>query len=117
MAGGKLGLRSEHLGNDQARAKALSELLRVAKRVYITVPNGLFPVEHHTGIPLLHYLPTLFRRVLKGSKLDYWTHPENMDFLNKSRIHAFLPNGIRFHVAFCGLKLGPFSSNIALWSE
>lgn len=51
----------EHLGSDANRLGALLELQRVARRVYLTVPNRWFPVEHHTGIPILHYVPTLFR--------------------------------------------------------
>ena len=34
---------------------------RVANRVFISVPNRYFPVEHHTMIPLLHFWRGSFR--------------------------------------------------------
>jgi SAM-dependent methyltransferase len=106
----------EHLGTDDNRRRALSELLRIAKRVYITVPNAWFPVEHHTGIPLLHFSPALFRRTLSRTQLAYWTDPENMDFMTKSRLRKLCPRNRIFNVVYCGVPLGPFSSNIALWT-
>lgn len=107
----------EHLGSDANRHEALHEMLRVAKRVYITVPNALFPIEHHSGVPLLHFMPSIFRATLRSSRLDYWTHPENLDFITKRRLIA-LAAGIRgFNVEYCGLQMGPFSSNIAMWTS
>jgi SAM-dependent methyltransferase len=106
----------EHLGSDENRQRTLRDLLRVAKRVYLTVPNGWFPVEHHTGIPLLHYVPALFRRVLRHTGLAYWSDPHNMDFMTKRRMLALRPPDRKFETAYCGIRLGPASSNIAIWT-
>lgn len=105
----------EHLGSDAGRAFAFAELLRVAKRVYITVPHGLFPIEHHTGIPLLHWVPPLFRRFVRGTALDFWASPENMDFMSKRRMRKV--SALPLRMEYCGIALGPFSSNIAVWSD
>src|SRR5262249_15686402 len=45
----------EHVGSAANQAFFVAELLRVAGRVFVTVPHRFFPVEHHTAIPLLHY--------------------------------------------------------------
>src|SRR4051812_39992781 len=50
----------EHVGGREQRANFLRELIRVSRALFITVPNRWFPVEHHTGIPLLHWSETLF---------------------------------------------------------
>lgn len=106
----------EHLGDDENRRRTLRELLRVAKRAYITVPNAWFPIEHHTGIPLLHFSPHLFRRALAHSRFAYWADPRNMDFMTKARLPGLCPPHREFRMAYCGIPLGPFSSNIALWT-
>jgi SAM-dependent methyltransferase len=105
----------EHLGSDADRRAALRELLRVAQRVYLTVPNRWFPIEHHTGIPLLHFHAGLFRKALRRTRLSYWADPRNLEFISKRRLASFMPAGTPLHTAFCGLRLGPLSSNLAIW--
>jgi hypothetical protein len=43
----------ERVGSLENQRSFLRELLRVGKKIFVTVPNRLFPVEHHTAIPLL----------------------------------------------------------------
>ncbi|MBN2464186.1 class I SAM-dependent methyltransferase [candidate division WOR-3 bacterium] len=47
----------EHVGNADQQRLFVSEMIRVARRGFFTTPNRWFPVELHTKIPLLHYLP------------------------------------------------------------
>jgi hypothetical protein len=48
----------EHVGGAAGAAAMLVESERVAKRGWIhTTPNRRFPMEVHTGLPLLHWLP------------------------------------------------------------
>jgi SAM-dependent methyltransferase len=50
----------EHVG-DRARQEAfVSEALRVGRRVFVTTPNRWFPIEVHTRLPLVHWLPDRF---------------------------------------------------------
>jgi hypothetical protein len=106
----------EHLGNDENRRQTLKNLLTIAKRVYVTVPNRWFPVEHHTGVPLLHYSPLLFRKAVAGTQLDYWADSRHMDFMTRRRLRALCPPDRAFRIAYTGIFLGPLSSNIALWT-
>lgn len=54
----------EHVGDWEHQRLFVSEMTRVARRGFFTTPNRWFPVELHTKIPLLHYLPwPLFIRV------------------------------------------------------
>jgi hypothetical protein len=105
----------EHLGSDTDRCAAAVELLRVARRAYLIVPNRWFPIEHHTGIPLLHFHVGLFRAALRQTGLSYWANPQNLDFISRRRVARFMPVGKPFETAYCGLRLGPFSSNLAIW--
>ncbi len=47
----------EHVGKRSRQKKFLKEVRRVAKSSFVTTPNKYFPIELHTRIPLLHYLP------------------------------------------------------------
>ena len=47
----------EHVCNQDAQLLFIKELFRTCKQVYFTTPNRYFPVELHTRIPLLHWLP------------------------------------------------------------
>ena len=57
----------EHVGGRDRQAGFVAEALRVARHgVLITTPNRWHPLETHTGLPLLHYLPAaLCRRVYR----------------------------------------------------
>lgn len=57
----------EHLPTEKDQQLFVHELCRVARRVFVTTPNRLFPVELHTLLPLVHWLPDRPRvRVLEA---------------------------------------------------
>ncbi len=47
----------EHVGRRADQERFVAELCRVARRVYVTTPNRWFPVEVHTLLPVVHWLP------------------------------------------------------------
>ena len=104
----------EHVGGAEQRRNFLLEHLRVARTVFVTVPNRWFFVEHHTGIPFLHYAPGLFRRLLANTSFDFWTDPRNMDFIDRSLLLREWPLQQKPEVIMTGLPAGLFSSNIAV---
>jgi SAM-dependent methyltransferase len=107
----------EHVGGPEGRRHFILEALRIGRVVFLTVPNPWFPVEHHTGIPFLHYNPRLFRSALRGTRLNHWSDPRNLDFLGKRRLFAEWPGQRPPKLVYTGLKFGPFSSNIAIIGE
>src|SRR5262245_29099709 len=54
----------EHVGSRASQAAFLREIARVGRGFFVTTPNRWFPVEHHTGVPLLHYLPARAHRAV-----------------------------------------------------
>lgn len=57
----------EHVGSNQNQSKFIRECFRIAKKyVFITTPNRYHPIELHTAIPLIHWLPkNIHRKTLK----------------------------------------------------
>ena len=47
----------EHVGGEAEQRRFVAEALRVGRRAFITTPNRWFPVEVHTRLPLVHWLP------------------------------------------------------------
>jgi hypothetical protein len=104
----------EHVGGPDQRLFFISEAMRVARSIFVIVPNGWFPVEHHTGIPLLHYTPRLFRKTLAATGYYHWSKIENLDFVSKRQLAREWRPGSRPILRYAGLPLGPFSSNIII---
>ena len=47
----------EHVGGHERQQAFVREALRVGRRVFLTTPNRWFPIEVHTRLPLVHWLP------------------------------------------------------------
>lgn len=55
----------EHVGSFDQQCQMLTEALRVARRsVWVTTPDRFHPLEFHTALPLLHWLPKPWHRSL-----------------------------------------------------
>jgi hypothetical protein len=52
----------EHVAGGRAgQRRFVHELCRVSRRVFVTTPNRWFPLEVHTLLPLVHWLPPAAR--------------------------------------------------------
>lgn len=104
----------EHVGSPAAQAFHVAEMMRVASRVFISVPNRFFPVEHHTAIPLLHAHDRSFAFACAVLGKRSWARPENLILMSAARLRALAPADRRVRIGHTGLHLGPFSSNLYL---
>jgi SAM-dependent methyltransferase len=103
----------EHVGSREQQRRFVSELCRVGKRVFITTPNLWFPIEHHTGIPLLHYLPlSVFRGLLRSTRLRFWSDVNNLNPLTASELRQLFPSSSPVKIETLGLGFGPLRSNL-----
>lgn len=63
----------EHVGGEQEMQALAAEIIRVAPRYYVQTPCRWFPVEPHTLIVLLHFLPNgLYRKLAPYLGLHGW---------------------------------------------
>lgn len=102
----------EHVGSPEAQRHFISELMRVADRVFVTVPNRFFPVEHHTGIPFLAWHDQTFAFGCRLFGKDEWSDTANLIPMSRTRLRRLLPQPATWRIDFTGLRLGPISSNI-----
>jgi SAM-dependent methyltransferase len=107
----------EHVGSPEKQQAFLADLSRVAKHVFITVPNRFFPVEHHTALPLAAWNDKIFRAACRVTRASEWADPANLILMSRRRLAALCPPGRPKRIGYTGLRLGPFSSNLFLAFE
>jgi len=108
----------EHVGSRAQQGRFIAEMCRVAPRRFLVVPNPSFPVEHHTCLPLVHYLPQKwFRALLRGTRYDVWTHEENLNYVTARDLRSLWPGAVGPEIVYTGIRLGPWSSNVAAYQE
>jgi Methyltransferase domain len=105
----------EHVGSGANQRRFVAELMRVAQKVFISVPHRFFPVEHHTAIPLAHYFDRTFALACRALGKAEWADDANLILMSKRRLRALAPAGAV--VGHTGLRLGPCSSNLLLFID
>lgn len=81
----------EHLGSRSRQHAFVRELCRVGRTVFLTTPNRWYPIELHTVLPLVHWLPpTLFRRILCWLGKDFWAMEEHLNLLDESDLKGMI---------------------------
>lgn len=103
----------EHAGDRRQQEEFIREALRVGKKLFLTTPNRWHPVEFHTMLPLLHWLPQgIHQRILRALGFDFLARTENLNLLDSRAITGMLPEHLDYritHIRFLG-----FRSNIIL---
>ncbi len=81
----------EHVGGQEEQRLFVHELCRVAPRVFVSTPNRRFPVEVHTLVPFLHWLPRRARdRAFAALRRDAW---RGVELLNRRELLDLFPPG------------------------
>jgi hypothetical protein len=107
----------EHVGSVDNQRAFLSELTRIARRVFVSVPHRYFPVEHHTAIPLLHFSDRTFKAACALLRKSSWAEETNLILMTRgklARLATEVALGAEATIGTTGLNLGPFSSNLYL---
>jgi len=73
----------EHVGSRSNQKKFIKECYRVARKdIFITTPNKLYPIEFHTKLPLLHFLPLrIYRKILFHLGYSFFSEEKNLNLL------------------------------------
>ena len=104
----------EHVGNHIHQQCFVNELLRVSRKFFIITPNRQFPVEFHTFLPLIHWLPQpMHQWILRRLGLIFWAKTDNLNLLTPYSLRSLFPDTTNLHLI--RLKLMGFSSNLVAW--
>jgi len=101
----------EHAGPRDQQVSLVREVCRVCRHVVFSTPNRGFPIEHHTLLPLVHWLPDrVFRAVLRRLGLGYFADVETLNPLEAKSFQSLFPPARRNRM----MRIGPrfFPTNL-----
>ena len=91
----------EHVGGTDRQALFVREALRVGRSVFVTTPNRRFPVELHTRLPLVNWLPERYAHRAYDLAGKPWAKENHL--LSAGELRALFPGPVR--VVNLGLTL------------
>lgn len=103
----------EHVGSFENQKKMVQNILRLSKKYFIiTTPNRYHPIDFHTKLPIIHWLPKIIhRKILKILKLDFFSKEENLNLLSKNEIKLILKSCNVSNFKIFDISLLGFKSN------
>jgi len=106
----------EHVGSRDNQAAFIRECIRVTKKyVFITTPNRYYPIELHTVLPIIHWLPPrIFRGILRGIGKPFFASEDNLNLLSKKDIKAIMSTIQGVSYTIDTIRFLGFKSNILL---
>ena len=91
----------EHVGDRHRQRAMVSEAIRVGRRVFITTPDRRFPIEVHTRLPFVHWLPSsIAHRAYRATGKEFAT---DVNLLTRRSFESLFPGRVR--IVSLGLTL------------
>jgi len=101
----------EHVGSLEDQIKMISNVIRLSKKIFIiTTPNRFHPIDFHTKLPLIHWLPKkIHRKLLNMLNLSFFAKEDNLNLMSENDLKKALTNqNIKkykiFHIRLFGFK-------------
>ena len=75
----------EHVGNKENQTKMIENIIKLSKKYFIIItPNRYHPIEFHSKIPFIHWLPkSVHRSLLSLIGQKFLSLEENLNLLSK----------------------------------
>jgi ubiquinone/menaquinone biosynthesis C-methylase UbiE len=106
----------EHVGSRANQARFIAELARVSRKgFFLTTPNRWFPVEFHSVLPLVHWLPRpLFWTALRGAGRGALADESVLNLLGARDLEAAAREAGVADFRIASVALGGWPSNLLL---
>ncbi len=106
----------EHVGATDNQLTFVRECARVARKaLFLTTPNRWFPVEFHTVLPLVHWLPKpAFRTLMRRTGREFFAEESNLNLLSRGELEALAEATAGFAFEVATVPLLGWPSNLLL---
>ena len=109
----------EHVGNFENQIKMCDNVINLSKKYFIIMtPNRFHPLEFHTKIPLIHWLPKkIHRKILKLFGLKFFAEEKNLNLLSQYDFELIMRelNQNKYEIKYINFFL--IKSNLILMGE
>ena len=63
----------------------INNIIKLSKKYFVvTTPNRFYPIDFHTKLPLIHWLPkSMYSILLKTIGLKFFSKEENLNLFSK----------------------------------
>ena len=105
----------EHVGNAFQQMQFIAEARRVARKgVFLTTPNRWHPIEFHTVLPFVHWLPQkIFRRMCVVIGKEFFSSEQNLNLLSARQLRCMAKcTGFCDDYQVRGVRLAGLTSNL-----
>ncbi len=106
----------EHVGSLENQIKMCSNIINLSRKYFIIVtPNRFHPLEFHTKIPFIHWLPKkIHREILKLIGLKFFAEEKNLNLLSEYEFKFIMKklNQVNFDIKKINFLF--FKSNLIL---
>jgi hypothetical protein len=109
----------EHVGSLTQQGQFVAELARVARKGFmLTTPNRWYPIEFHTLLPLLHWLPKSWHRhLLRKCGLAFHAEESNLNLMSARQLEDISQGLVQFDTSINSTRLFGWPSNLILWGR
>ena len=98
----------EHAGTREQQKALVQEICRVCRKVLFSTPNKGFPLELHTFLPFLHWLPgPTYRAILRTLGFRHFADVTNLNLLDAGSFLTLFPPSRRNRLLKIGLPFCP----------
>ena len=106
----------EHVGSWENQVRMIVECLRVSRRgIFLTTPNRWFPIEFHTQLPLLHWLPTrVYRAIYQTLGYGFFAEQANLNLMTQANLNCATAGLIGWRFQVDSARLLGLKSNLIL---
>ncbi|MAJ23484.1 MAG: hypothetical protein CMI75_06850 [Candidatus Pelagibacter sp.] len=109
----------EHVGNSNNQMKMIKNVIDLTKKIFIiSTPNRFHPIDFHTKIPFIHWLPKKIHRFLLNLiGLKYFSKEENLNLCSKKDLINMLKNYKNIKYKIFHINLFYIKSNFLIIGE
>ena len=109
----------EHVGSFTNQWQMISKMIKLTKKnIVLITPNRYHPIDFHTQIPLIHWLPKkIHRKILSLISLKFYSKEENLNLLSKTDLINLLNNFDTIQYEFRYINLLGLKSNCIIFGK
>ena len=103
----------EHVGSSENQLKMIENIIKLTKKTFIiATPNRFHPLEFHTKLPFIHWLPKkIHRKILSLIGFTHSSKEDNLNLLSKKDLEIFLNKFNLINYEILNIKFFGFVSN------